>query len=202
MTVIFVSHDMNAVREYCDRAVLIEKSEIIRSGNVAYVASAYTKMFIGGNDDGSTEQRIARKRWGNDDLKYDDVSSRRKTYTESDQNIEIEALFSANNKVDNPVFGFTIKNGVGTEMLGSNTVLSHYDTSTYKKGDKVHIKWTVPNILNDGDYSIDVTIINRDTLSEYDWWEDATSFSVVRTEHTSFVVEPKAIFTEKNVKDK
>ena len=28
-TVVFVSHDMDAVREYCDRAALIEKSELV-----------------------------------------------------------------------------------------------------------------------------------------------------------------------------
>ncbi len=43
-TVVFVSHDMGAVKEYCDRAILIEKSEIIKSGKVSEVASAYTKL--------------------------------------------------------------------------------------------------------------------------------------------------------------
>jgi ABC-2 type transport system ATP-binding protein len=31
-TVVFVSHDMNAVREYCDRAVLIDKSKLVACG--------------------------------------------------------------------------------------------------------------------------------------------------------------------------
>ena len=45
-TVIFVTHDMNAVREYCDRAVLIDSSQIIDNGSSDSVAASYTKMFI------------------------------------------------------------------------------------------------------------------------------------------------------------
>ncbi len=201
-TVVFVSHDMNAVREYCDRAILIERSNIIESGAVSVVASAYTKMFISGDNTSSTEQRIARKRWGSNDLQYTGVSMSQQTYTELDDLIVIRGNFKANKKVANPVFGFTVKNGVGTEMLGSNTVLAHYDTKVYEEGNKILVEWTIPNILNDGEYSVDVTIINRDTLSEYDWWEDAANFAVIRTEHTAFVVEPKSQFAETTVDDK
>lgn len=34
-TVIFVSHDMDSVNEYCDRAILIEDSKIIKEGSVS-----------------------------------------------------------------------------------------------------------------------------------------------------------------------
>lgn len=44
-TVIFVSHDMEAVRQYCDRAVLINNSELIEEGSAEKIAQAYIRQF-------------------------------------------------------------------------------------------------------------------------------------------------------------
>lgn len=194
-TVVFVSHDMNAVREYCDRAVLIEKSKIIESGNVAQVASAYTKMFI--DDSGSTEEKIKKKRWGDQSVLYKKVEVSPEVLSENHKTITINAEIQINKQVTSPTFGFTVKNGAGTEMLGSNTKLVHYSTPTYKVDQTAIIAWDIPNILNDGDYSVDVTVIDGYDAREYDWWEDAATFRVVRDEHTAYAVEPSVIFSEK-----
>lgn len=189
-TVVFVSHDMNAVREYCDRAILIEKSEVIRGGRVAEVASAYTKMFIEDSANASTEDRIERKRWGDGSVNLVDVIVTPSTASESDESLSIAMTAKMVKQTNKPIFGFTIKNGVGTEMLGSNSKLVHFPVRNYNIGESLTVEWVVPNILNDGDYTVDVTAIDGDSFSEYDWWEDAASFSVVRNEHTAYVVEP------------
>ena len=45
-TVILVTHSMDNVRQFCDRAILIEQGEIILDGKPKKVADAYTKMLI------------------------------------------------------------------------------------------------------------------------------------------------------------
>lgn len=45
ITVVFVTHDMNAVKEYCDRAILVEGGVITHEGKAASVAKEYTKLF-------------------------------------------------------------------------------------------------------------------------------------------------------------
>ena len=45
-TVILVTHDMNSVRRFCDRAILIEKGEIVQDGNPEKVAAAYDKLWM------------------------------------------------------------------------------------------------------------------------------------------------------------
>ncbi|MBV8301277.1 MAG: ABC transporter ATP-binding protein, partial [Candidatus Dormibacteraeota bacterium] len=62
-TVVFISHDMDAVRQYCDRAMLIEDSEIRLIGDPTEVAREYSLLFMG---DGGGGQRLAgsSKRWG------------------------------------------------------------------------------------------------------------------------------------------
>lgn len=44
-TIIFVTHNMTAVRKYCTRAVLIEGGKIIKEGTAENVAQGYEDMF-------------------------------------------------------------------------------------------------------------------------------------------------------------
>jgi ABC transporter, ATP-binding protein len=44
-TVIIVTHDMNNVRRFCDRAILLEKGKIIKDGKPDKIADAYLKLF-------------------------------------------------------------------------------------------------------------------------------------------------------------
>lgn len=44
-TVILVTHSMDNVRKYCDRAILIENGKIVKDGNPNKIADAYTKLW-------------------------------------------------------------------------------------------------------------------------------------------------------------
>ena len=45
-TVIFISHDMNAIREYCDRTILIDNGKINHRGEAEGIATEYIKLFL------------------------------------------------------------------------------------------------------------------------------------------------------------
>jgi ABC-2 type transport system ATP-binding protein len=45
VTIVFVTHDMDAVREFCDRAVMIEGSRLVADGSAESVAEEYAKLF-------------------------------------------------------------------------------------------------------------------------------------------------------------
>lgn len=44
-TVVFVTHDMSAVKKYCDRAILIEDSKMVYAGSAADTADRYLELF-------------------------------------------------------------------------------------------------------------------------------------------------------------
>ena len=188
-TVVFVSHDMGAVKEYCDRAVLIEESRIVEQGRVADVASAYTKLFIPGDErKGNTSANI--KRWGDEAIKYQSVDLSKTNLTDKDKNIEITARFTANEETQKPIFGFLVKNGGGTTLFGTNSKLVNVQTDGFGAGQSGTVTWTIPNVLNDGEYSIDIAVSNSDETVQHDWWEDALQFTVYREQHTTYVIEP------------
>lgn len=188
-TVIFVSHDMLAVREYCDRAVLIDEGKIIEQGKASGVASAYAKLFM--SDDLSPKpERSNKKRWGSNDIMLGKVTFDKNRYCPTDKYIKIETGYGVVKDTLNPIFGVLIKNSSGLVLMGTNTRLQYIETGVFKANDTGSIKWEIPNIFNDGKYTIDVAIIHEDTITQYDWWEDASSFTVYREEHTPYVVEP------------
>lgn len=189
-TVVFVSHDMSAIREYCDRAILIEKSEVIKEGTVGDVASSYTKLFMSDKGD-STSDKLNKKRWGDKGLVLTKVVSDKKQYLPSDDMIELEMAYKVNKDAVSPLFGFAIKNAGGTVITGTNTRFQHVDTGELHAGSIGLVRWKIPNVFNDGDYLIDVAITYNDGITQYDWWEDAMAFRVYREEHTPFMIESK-----------
>ena len=187
-TVIFVSHDMMAVREYCDRAVLIEGSELILEGSADKVATAYTKMFIEDRQD--VDSSTDEKRWGDNTATFEQVNLSRKKVTQSDSFIEISTRFTVKKNVSNPIVGFSIKSASGVQLLGTNNKIKKQYLGTFESGDKVDATWKIPNIFGDGKHYVDVAVIYDDGAEVADWWEESTSFTVLNEEKTPYVIAP------------
>ena len=145
-------------------------------------------MFM--KEEGSTLQKISRKRWGDEAISFTKVKLDKSTYKPEDTYIELELQYEAKETVIDPVFGMAVKNSGGTTIMGTNTVFKHVKTGQIKAGQKGAVRWKVLNVFNDGEYSVDIAISHSDALEQHDWWEDAATFTVYREEHTPFAVEP------------
>lgn len=187
-TVIFVSHDMSAIREYCDRAIFIEKSELILEGAANKIATAYTKMFT--PKDTNAGETESTGRWGDGNMLQTKVTITPKVCKQEDKQLTLRVDFKAHGEVNNPVFGILIKNATGAHILGTNTKIKLMATGSYKKGDNGFVEWKMPNIFNDGEYFITVAISHEDAVTQHDWIEDAVRFRVYREDSTAFVVNP------------
>ena len=188
-TVVFVSHDMNAVREYCDRAVLIEDSELVEAGTSAKVAQAYSRMFMNEHqEDENTDEKQAL-RWGDGSLKYTQVKVSPSTVRNEDF-IKIVTKVAIKNDIDGVIFGFSLKNSADALLFGSNSLMQDQKFENLKKGQTLNIEWTIPNFLNDGEYLVNVTAESL-AAEPCDWWEDAATFTVRKETQTGFVVFPK-----------
>lgn len=186
-TVVFVSHDMHAVEEYCDRAILIEDSKIIVRGSSREVASAYTRMFL--EQDKVSELKDKKKRWGNGLIKYENVFVNPKKINDSEYfTISTIAKVSAN--IEEGVFGFSVRGEDDKRLVGTNNKLQEKRLINLKKGDRINLEWRVPNVFNTGRYSIDVAIQNEDYSEVYEWWDDATQILVERAGENSYPVHP------------
>lgn len=188
-TVIFVTHDMSAVREYCDRAVLIENSKIVEIGKATKIASMYTKMFINqSNDDAGEASKDSR--WGTGAATLSNIVFNKRRYSDEDENITFSYDMTANQDFTDLIAGFMIKTTAEQHLLGSNSQLLQKPKQPMKKGETITVTWTVPNIFNTGTLLLDPALVYNNGAEVADWWEEAAIFDVFKESKTPYLVNP------------
>lgn len=191
-TVVFVTHDMNAVREYCDRAVLIEDSHIVEVGNAAKIASMYTKMFIEQSHD---EESVAKSdRWGTKVATMGDITFDRARYSDDDALIRFSYSITARQSVNDIVPGFMIKSTTQQPLMGTNATILGHTPLALKKGSTKVISFTIPNLFNTGNYILEPAIIYKNGTEVAEWWEDAKTFEVFKEKKTPYLINPAVLY--------
>jgi ABC-2 type transport system ATP-binding protein len=187
-TVVFVSHDMEAVKEYCDRALLIDKSEIVTVGEPAKIAKLYNRMFM---EEGIAESKVSAdaNRWGSGQVIFEHVKVH-PTKLIDQKELVVETVAHAKSAAEDAVFGFSISNAAGQLLLGTNSQLKGEPPITMKVGDRRAVTWKVPHIFNDGEHFITLAIVKGSSVETYDWWEEAGRFTVLKEEHNPYPVNP------------
>jgi ABC-2 type transport system ATP-binding protein len=188
-TVVFVTHDMNAVREYCDRAILVDRSKLVAEGTAEEIAEKYTRLFVE-EAVGEEEHTRGGQRWGDGTATIEYVKPAKKILTAEDEFLSVEIKFKANKALENPIAGFSVKNSADDALFGTNSRIKKIKLGDMKKGDVRTMTWKVPNILADGKHFINATVEHDDGISVCDWWNEAATFAVHKTERTAYTITP------------
>jgi len=186
-TVVFVSHDMNAVREYCDRAVLIKDGGVEYIGSAEEIAKRYTKLFNPSSVDEQNDES-KDKRWGDGEVKINSVKIKLNEITDQ-INIVIEG--TARESIENPNFGFMIKNSAGQSIMGTNTKIKNHRIGKIKPKQRVSVEWSFPNILADGKHFVTIAVTHDDDVRVCDWWEDSKTITIKKDEINPYNVHPR-----------
>ncbi len=150
-TVIFVTHDMNAVKEFCDRAVMIEKSKLTYQGDPKDIAREYALLFMNNNQNFKDGKG---KRWGTGDAQFETVN-----VTQKGDDIIVKTKVKAHKDLDKLTYGLHIRAATGEEITAmNNRMVNVPDVPDIKKGDTVSFTWKMLNVFNDGRYSVTVTL--------------------------------------------
>lgn len=164
-TVLFVSHNMLAVRQLCDRAVFIQDGSIVADGNVEQVTAHY--LGLDGDCLSSVNWEVSR-RPGDDRARLISASvktAQGKTSTSfrRTEPIVLEMVFNVKAGIvaARPAFGLIHQNG--TVVLNADTNQSiehnrdHYQPGTYVA------RCEIPgHLLNCGRFSLVVTVYDAD----------------------------------------
>lgn len=185
-TVVFISHDMTAVREYCDRAMLIDESEIVDIGPTDKIADKYLQLFMEESPEQS-EESVEKDddRWGDNKLTITEVSAKVST-----QKIEVAIKARANVNFRKPVVGLRIRDAAGAEITGTNTRHEKITLSDLLKGQTLSMSWSFANVLRDGNYIVDVAMQYSDAITVADWWNGAAKFSVRKSRRLPYAMDP------------
>jgi ABC-2 type transport system ATP-binding protein len=191
-TVIFVSHNMNAVREYCDRAMLIEKSEVVEIGSTDSVSEKYLQLFMDDTVNESSTERISDNRWGDQAAKITKVRA-----TATANEITIEAVIKASQDFERPIVGFRLRDAAGNDITGTNTKQEKLQTRNIVKDEEMTVQWKMPNVLRDGQYTVDIAINYPDEITVADWWDEAAILVIRKRRQLPYTVDPGFITTVK-----
>lgn len=189
-TVVFVTHDMSAVREYCDRAMLIDKNKIVAIDKPSAISNKYSMLFQGSAKNSNTSSSRELDRWGTEVVRFEEIKID-KVFKEGQKVINFDTVIRAKEDISMPIVGFMIKDAEGRPLTGTNTKLMGMTLKNIAPNKKMILSWTLPNIFTDGKYSITFAINAEDGIGTYDWWEDAVKFQVFRDTHVPYQIMPE-----------
>ncbi len=131
--VIFVSHDLDTVKELCDRAVWLDGGGVRVEGAPEEVVGQYVRGFSDRDiDDLKNGKKFARgQRWGSGEVEILDVcfldgQGRPQTCFVTGEPFEMKLRYLAHKGIKSPVFGMAFYSSDGTWINGSNTHTSDY----------------------------------------------------------------------------
>ena len=174
-TILFVSHNMQAIKNLCDRAIVLEKGRIIGSGDPETAINTYLKN---GVVDSYGQVYAPEDYRGNEYIRILSVSLTPQ-YLSGQQLIDIRTplliRFSFLYQVDEPG---DLMMGVHLFTLGGECVFDLPSVRyTLNKG-IVHGECLIPgHFLNDGSYFINIVFVRNGQLKLYDF-NNCLSFDV------------------------
>lgn len=202
-TILLVSHDHNAIRNFCDNAILIYKGEVAGRGTSSQVVDHYHAI-LSSKQKESTEKRTSccetnhlptkneivnndlhtPKRYGTMDAEivkielYNEIGEKIIKIKNGEKAvILIEIRF--NNEVTNPIIGISITRQDGFHVYATNTRAMHIKFNTFNIGERCIVKFTQYMRLNKGIYHISPAIAYADGNRFCDWQNEALTFSVI-----------------------
>ncbi len=167
-TIVFVTHAMEALRRFCDRAILLEKGEVVAEGDPEVVATHYRELAA---DEGASvgDFTTDAERFGDRtaealDVWVEDSRGRRRDVLEQGERITFCAEFEMKQDFRSPVFGIQVKGESGADAFAMNTLWAEVDTPDYRSGERATLRITIENHLGVGAYSLTPGVANRDGL--------------------------------------
>lgn len=174
-SIIFVSHDTNAVKTLCDYAILLESGKITMVGKPKEVVDFYQGLLLKKAHVGPSEVQIDRCVHADSDLHSDvstgevDVTSLRilncagevVDSVETDDAIVIRFHVQSRRHLDDPHYGFVIRNNLGVSVSETNTYCMGVATQPLNPGEVAIVEFEMAVPLAPGHYAISVGVANR-----------------------------------------
>ena len=194
-TLLFVSHHPGAVKTLCDRAVLIDRGQLVRDGAPDAVLDYYNAMIAVQEADHAivqTEKELGRSatRSGSNAARIENVellsggAPVRALRSGEPATLRIDVLVTE--PIPELTAGILIRDRVGNDVFGTNTF--HYGAwqRDLSPGRRLRAEFAFDALsLGVGTFSVTTALHAREShvAANYDWWDRALVFQVVPGNH-------------------
>ncbi|MGJ0319196.1 ABC transporter ATP-binding protein [Aliarcobacter cryaerophilus] len=205
-TLLLVSHDKGAIQAICNRAILLEKGQIIKDGNPEEIMDFYNAL-IADKENSNVEQiKLENGKIqtisGTGEARIEYVG----LYNEKGERVEfigvgdsVEVRVRAKIYQDIPslVVGYMIKDRLGQPVYGTNSYHLEQIIKDVKANESLEYSFKFNANIGVGSFSITIALHSNDTHigSNYEWRDQALIFNVANVSHKTFQglcwIEPK-----------
>lgn len=189
ITILFVSHNLEKVKEVCNRAIWLEQGSLKAFDVTDEVVNMYVdkvesddKKMIDLKEKEGTEINALKKKWGSKEAEILKVY-----FTDKDGNARedfntggvftVNIRYFAKNIINRPTFGFAIYGIKGEHICGPNTKAYEFLIDSIEgEGEVSFVSESIE--LLEGEYLISASIYDDDIQKPYDHHEKIYRFSI------------------------
>jgi len=185
VTMVLVSHDLDLVAHFADRAVYLCDGRVVAEGPSDAVVARYRSDVAGETHRDGREDRPVRvveegRRWGTGDVEILEVGTStggaRQRMVPTGRDCTVHIRYGVHHPVDDFVFGIAWHRMDGAKVGGHNTDLDGLEAVRLAEDGELRCVYDSLQ-LAPGDYRLDVAVHARDGLA-YDYWCDAARVRV------------------------
>src|SRR3954449_7240099 len=139
-TILFVTHDMGAVRRFCHRAVLLDRGKVVRIGEPAEVAEAYVDLSFGEGGEDAAHREVGRSGDGTAEILegwWEDEQGERQTVLHQGRSCSFHARVRFARDVKNPAIATVFENEQHQPLMATSTEWTESgSTGQFEAGDE------------------------------------------------------------------
>lgn len=190
-TIILVTHDIEVVRKYCDRAMLLRSGLIYSIGKADEVCDQYIEQNIKDEEERilerSEDSQIDKKKKKKVDIVDCQIfaveSGKAKRTFRTGEKMSVKISYRFNEGINNPIFGIVIKDILKRQVFVANTVFKKINVGQVNKGN-LNVTFIIENLFASGEYYLSPAIADN-ARRIIDWKEEILRFNVINKEFNS-----------------
>jgi len=171
-TIVLVTHAMEKLQEYCDRAILLHEGHVDRIGNPQEVGERYFELNFKGSD--GDRQRQTSSAHGEfvgpiriAEFWLEDGSGDRVTSVKHGDTLVFHAVVEAMEAIEGaPAFGFQVYNQHAVRVLHIRSDDLTDGRGALREGERIKVQATVDNLLGSGRYLVHAWVPRQRHSSE------------------------------------
>ncbi|HYI80932.1 MAG TPA: ABC transporter ATP-binding protein [Thermoleophilaceae bacterium] len=182
-TIVFVTHGMDSVRRFCDRAMLLERGNLVDIGDPEEIAAKYAEVNFGtvGDDGpsaapGTPRARITRTWCAAAGGPVPEVGDDTVTIAQGDDCVACMEV-ELHDALEDPVFSINFRNDVRHTIYVARSDRGG-PTGSFAAGDRATVRFRFPNWLGPSVYTLTPSVVTSDGRRTLDQRVDAVTLRV------------------------
>jgi ABC-type polysaccharide/polyol phosphate transport system ATPase subunit len=162
-TIVFVSHDMYSVERFCNRAMLMERGDMVQLGDPRAVGRAYHKLNFGQLphaapvEDHTSSGTVIAEAW------FQNAAGEKVTSASQEEALSMCFEVRIAEDLVEPVFAATLRTELGHTIIVARSDQHAHSIGSFKAGETLVAKFDLPNWLTPSRYLLTPSLAREGT---------------------------------------